>query len=168
MTNIKRLEMSFVSVNQISFISDDAVNYEIEYYGNYVNTYPLYLVFNDVDVYFSYIDEEKYLVFTLTDKNKEMLENYKELWDKVKEEIRTIKGGIEPFEFKKDVMKIGFESDNELPSKKIMNVSVCIIIARSVFETNGKFYPQVYLHSCCLKYYHDTNSYVTVKLHQNV
>ena len=39
MTNIKGLDMSLVSASQISFINDDAVSYEIEYYGNYVNTY---------------------------------------------------------------------------------------------------------------------------------
>ena len=50
----------------------------------------------------------------LTDKNEEILENYKELWVKIKKEIRTIKGEIEPFEFKKDVMKIKFKSGNEL------------------------------------------------------
>ena len=52
MTNIKGLGISLVSVNQMSFINDDAVSYEIKYYGDYVNTYPLYLVFNDADVYF--------------------------------------------------------------------------------------------------------------------
>ena len=62
MTNIKRLDISLVSVNQISFINDDAANYEIEYYDNYVNTYPFYLVFNDVDVYYSCVDEEKCLI----------------------------------------------------------------------------------------------------------
>ena len=149
-----------MSVNQISFINDDAVSYEIEYYGNYVDTYPLYLVFHDVDVYFHVVMEKKYLVFALTDKNKEMPENYKKLWDEIKKEMRTIKGEIEPFECEKDVMKIGFESDNELPLNKIMSVPVCIIIAKSIFkEKNGKFYPQVYLRSCCLEYDNDENIY---------
>ena len=164
-TNIKGLDIALVSVNQISFINENRVNYEIEYYGNYVNSYPLHLVFNDVDVYFSCFNEEKYLVFALTDKNKEMLENYKELWDKIKKEIRTIKGGIEPSEFEKDVMKIRFESDNRLPLNKIMNVPVCVIIARSVFEKIDEFYPQVYLYSCCLKYdaNDDENTYAYCK-----
>ena len=134
MTNIKVLDLNLVSVSQISFINDNAVNYEIEYYGNYVDTYPLHLVFNDVDVYFSCVNGEKYLVFALEDKNKEMLENYKKLWDEIKKEIRTIKGGIEPFESEKDAMKIRFESNIELPLNKIMNVPVCVITAKSVFE----------------------------------
>ena len=57
-------------------------------------------------------------------------------------------------------MRIRFESDNELALNKILNVPACVIIARSVFEErDGKFYPQVYLNSCCLEQDHDDNSY---------
>ena len=52
----------------------------------------MYLVFNDVDAYFECIDENKYLIFDLTDKNKEALENYKELCSEIKDEIETIRG----------------------------------------------------------------------------
>ena len=88
----------------------------------------------------------------MTDKNiriLEVLENYKKLWDKVKEEIRTINVGIKPFEFKKDVIKINFESDDiKLPLNKVINVPMCIIIAKFVFkDRDDDFYPQVYLNS---------------------
>ena len=92
-----------------------------------------------------------------------MLENYKNLWNEVREEIRTIKGGIEPFEYEKDVMRIEFESGNGLPLSKILSIPACVIIARSVFEDDGKFYPQVYLKNCCLEYSHDNDSYVCCK-----
>ena len=85
----------------------------------------MYLVFNDVDAYFECIDENKYLIFALTDKNREALENYKELWNEVKEEIRIIRG-IEPSEYEKDVMKIRFESDYGLPLGKILNIPLCV------------------------------------------
>ena len=84
MTSTKVLDTSLMSVNQISFINNDTVSYEIAYYGNYVNTYPLYIVFNGVDVYFSCVDGKKYLVFALTNKNKEMLENYRKIWYEIK------------------------------------------------------------------------------------
>ena len=58
MTNIKRLDTNLVSANQLSFINDDAVNYEIEYSKDCNDAYSLYLVFNDVDVYFSCADEK--------------------------------------------------------------------------------------------------------------
>ena len=118
MTNIKRLDTDLVSVNHLSFRNDDALNYEIEYSKDCNDAYPLYLVFNDVDVYFSCVDGKKYLVFASTDKNERVLENYKKLWDEVREEIKTIKGGTEPFECEKDYMRIEFESDNGLPLGK--------------------------------------------------
>ena len=72
------------------------------------------------------------LFFALTDKSRKALENYKELWNEIKEEIRTVRG-IEPFEYEKDVMKIR-ESDYGLPLSKILNIPVCVITYRSVFE----------------------------------
>ena len=93
----------------------------------------MYLVFNNVDAYFEYIDEDKYLVFALTNKNKKALENYKELWNEIKEEIKTIRG-IEPFQYEKDIMKMRFESDYGLPLGKVLNIHVRVTIVGSVFE----------------------------------
>ena len=45
-------------------------------------------------------------------------------------------------------MKIEFESDDNLPLGKILNIPVCIINARSVFQESNNYYPQVYLHEC--------------------
>ena len=134
------LDTNLLSINQISFTSTDIVIYEIEYFKNLDSVNSLYLVFNDLDAYFEYINENKYLVFALTDKNREALENYRELWN----EIRTIRG-IEPFEYEKDVMKIRFRADYGLPLGKRLNIPLCVIIAKSVFEENGKYYPQVHL-----------------------
>ena len=77
--------------------------------------------------------------FALTDKNKKALEYYRELWAEIKEEIRTIKE-TEPFRYEKDFMKIRFKSDYGSPLDKILNVLVCAIIAKSVFEENGKLH----------------------------
>ena len=74
MTNIKRLD---TNVNQLSFINDDDVNYEINYSENCDNSYPLHLLFNDVDVYFPCADARIYLTFASTDRNERVLENYK-------------------------------------------------------------------------------------------
>ena len=45
-------------------------------------------------------------------------------------------------------MKIKFDTDNNLPLNKPLKVSTLTIIVRSVFEENGKLYPQVYLDEC--------------------
>ena len=54
----------------------------------------------------------KYLVFDFTDKNKEVLKKYRELWDGAKNEIKTINGGKKG-EYGKDFMKITFNTDDE-------------------------------------------------------
>ena len=62
---------------------------------------------------------DKYLIFASTDKNKEALEKYTELCDEIKNQIETINGG-KPIKYKKDFMRIGFESDDDLPSLPLM------------------------------------------------
>ena len=110
----------------------------------------LYLFLNDVD---GYIDENhgiKYLVFASTDKSKEALKNYKKLWEETKRQIEVINDD-EPIEYRKDFMKIRFESDNDLPLDKTFNIVDMIIVTASVLEKNGKFYPRIFLHECAYK-----------------
>ena len=46
-------------------------------------------------------------------------------------------------------MKIKFESDDDLPLGKILNILVCVIIVKSGFKEDSKYYyPQVLLHKC--------------------
>ena len=42
-------------------------------------------------------------------------------------------------------MKIKFESSDDLPLGEILNMPMCVIIAKSVFQENGRYYPQVHL-----------------------
>ena len=42
-------------------------------------------------------------------------------------------------------MKIKFESNDNLPTDKTVNIHLATIIIRSVFAQNGKFYPQLFL-----------------------
>ena len=45
---------------------------------------------DDVDGFIEENDGNKYLVFILTDKNKETLKNYKNVWDETKKQIEII------------------------------------------------------------------------------
>ena len=45
-------------------------------------------------------------------------------------------------------MRIKFNSDDDLPLNKILKLHMLTIIARSVFEEDGKYYPQVFLDDC--------------------
>ena len=42
-------------------------------------------------------------------------------------------------------MKIKFNSNDDLPLSKLLKFHAMTVIIRSVFEKNGKLYPQVFL-----------------------
>ena len=63
--------------------------------------------------------------------------------------------GNKVIKYSKDFMKIKFESDDDLPFSKIINIPVCIIIITGEFEKYGKYYPQVLLHDCFYEYEHE-------------
>ena len=138
-TNIKNLDPNLLSINQKSFKSTDCVTYDIEYFKNLDNKNSLYLVFNNVDAYIEENNENKYLIFASTNKNKEALENYTELWNEIKDQIELISGN-KPIEYKKDSMKIKLESDDDLPLGKILSIPVCVVIVRSAFQEYNNYY----------------------------
>ena len=45
-------------------------------------------------------------------------------------------------------MKIKFDSDNKLPLNKQLEFLSATIVIRSVFEDDGKYYPQSFLDGC--------------------
>ena len=45
-------------------------------------------------------------------------------------------------------MRIKFNSDDDLPLNKILKLHMLRIIVRSVFEEDGKYYPQVFIDEC--------------------
>ena len=45
-------------------------------------------------------------------------------------------------------MKMKFNSDDNLPLNKMIKLHMLTVIVRSVFEKNGKYYPQVFLDEC--------------------
>ena len=76
-----------------------------------------------------------------------MLEKYTILWDKIKYLIKTIDGS-KSGEYEKDFMRIKFISENDLSLNKILKIHNLTIIIRSVFEEDGKYYPQNFLDEC--------------------
>ena len=129
MTNTKYFDPNLLSMDQLSFKKNtECAIYEIEYFRSFASANSLYLIFNNVDAYIEYNpteddSETKYLVFASTDKNKEALENYTELWDEVKDQIKTVSSDS-PIEYGKYFIKARFESNNDLPLGKILNIPV--------------------------------------------
>ena len=106
---------------------------------------PLYLMIVEVDGYIKKTNGNKYLTFASTDKNKKVLEKYIKFWDGNKCHIQTINSD-KSGEYEKDYMKIKFNSDDDLPLTKILNLHMLTIIVRSLLEEDGKYYPQIFLH----------------------
>ena len=51
-------------------------------------------------------------------------------------------------EYEKDYMKIKFNSDDKLPLNKQLKFLSVTIVMRSVFDEDGKYYPQAFLDDC--------------------
>ena len=77
-------------------------------------------------------------------KAKKVLEKYMKLWDKIKYHIHTINAD-KSGEYEKDYMKIKFSSDDDLPLNKTPKLHNLTIIVWSIFEEDGKYYPEVFL-----------------------
>ena len=86
------------------------------------------------------------LILASTDKNKELLTNYTELWDVIKNLIEKIND--KPGEYGKDFMKIKFNSDDNLALTKIQRLYNLTIIVKSVIQEDSKYYLQVFLDEC--------------------
>ena len=63
--------------------------------------------------------------------------------DGIKNKIKAINSNGEN-DYGKDYMKINFNSDDDLPLTKPLKFHAMTIIIRSVFEEDGKFYPQLF------------------------
>ena len=118
-----------LSINKICTKNTDVVAHEIKYIitqnidnQNTDNELPLCLSFSSVDAYIIEENENKCLIFALTEKNKKMLEMYKNLWSEVKKQIEC--NSTESTNYEKDAMKIRLDSyDDDLPFYKILSFS---------------------------------------------
>ena len=144
-----QIDPSWLDIDKISFKSTDNVIYHIEYITTIMSldnekidsANSLHLNFNNADGYIECnstecssteeINEDKYLIFASTDKNKEVL-----------------KRGSKPIKYEKGFMKIRFESNDDLPLGEILGIPVCIIVAGPVFQKGNNYYPQAHLHEC--------------------
>ena len=106
-----------ISIYYIGYITKKDSKY---IYIHSVN--PLYIIIGEVDGCIEEKNGYKYLTLASTDENKKVLEKYTKLWNKIKSLIEKMNG--KPGEYKKDYMKIKFNSDGNLPLKKILNYEI--------------------------------------------
>ena len=72
--------------------------------------------------------------------SKEIIKKYNHVFNGIRDKIKEINS-----DYEKDHMKIKFNSDDDLPLNKALKFHNMTITIRSVFEEDGKLYPQVFL-----------------------
>ena len=102
--------------------------------------------FQQSDGYFEEINLNKYLTLIPIMKTKKKCE---ELWIKIRDLIRLITKNSDNYDEK--YMKMKFNSDDELPLNKTIEIPTMTIVVRAVFHENNKYYPQVFLDECLYK-----------------
>ena len=116
----------------------------IDGYESIYSVNPLYLRIGQATGYIEERNGNKYLSFDSVDENKEVLKKYADVWDRIKNEIEAIIGDKEN-DYRKDYMKIKFNSDDGLPLNKLQKFHFIIVFIRCVFSEDGKLYPQLFL-----------------------
>ena len=102
----------------------------------------MYLIVGKADGHIEEKTRNKYLFFDSTDvlKNAENLGIGLKIWLK--------KTDNKPSEYKNYLMKIRFNSDDNLPLNKRLKLHNLTAVIRSVFEENDKYYLQVLFDEC--------------------
>ena len=157
--DLENFDSSLLKLNKKSH--KDIGIYNIRYItikkiGDCKNIYsvnPLYLRINHAH---GYIDsssaeeenENKYLIFDsmelhLIVENKDLLKKHNDLFNGIRDKIKEIND--DDCDYERNYMKIKFNSDDNLPLNKPLNFHNMTITIRSVFEEDGKLYPQVFL-----------------------
>ena len=90
----------------------------------------LYLILRYVNGYFEDVNGNKYLTLAPTNESKEKINKYEELWIKIRDLIRSITKNSDDYDGK--YMKIKFNSDDELPLNKTVEIPT-ITIVRAIF-----------------------------------
>ena len=112
---------------------------------------PLNLTFRYLNRYFEEVNGNKYLTLVPTNGSKEKNKKYEELWIKIRDLIRSITKSPDDYDYDEKYIKIKFDSDDELPLNKTIEIPTITIVVRAIFLENNKYYPQVFLDECLYK-----------------
>ena len=74
------------------------------------------------------------------------MKKYNEVWDRIKSCIKKIDNS--KGEYDKDYMKIQFNSDDDIPLNKRLNIMTITVVITFIFKKDGKYYPQCFLDKC--------------------
>ena len=136
--SIKKDEKSYKNV-LIYYIGYVVIKKDLKIYSANL----LYLIFGKVNGYFKETNGNKYLTLVPTNKSKEKMKKYEELWIKIRDLIRSKTKNLNDYDEKH--MKIKFNSDDNSSLNKTIQILIVTIVIRTVFLENNRYYPQVFL-----------------------
>ena len=143
--NIKIDEKSYKNI-LIYYIGYGTIKKDLKMFS--VN--PPYLIFGNVNGYVEEINGNKYLTLVLTNESKEKIKTYEELCIKIRYLIRSIIKNLDDYDEK--YMNVKFDSDDNSPLTKTIEIPIVTIVVRTVFYENNKYYPQVFWMNVCIKF----------------
>ena len=79
-----------------------------------------------------------YLTVVPINESKEKIKKYEELWCKIRDLIRSIIKNSDDYDEK--YMKVKFNSNDDLPINKMIEIHKVAIVVRAVFHENNKYY----------------------------
>ena len=139
--DIKKFDLDLLKIDKKSYkdISIYNIGYiiikKIDDYEDIYSVNPLYLTITHASGLL--------MIFDSIDEDKELLKNYSDVFNEIRNRIKKISGN--ECDYEKDYMKIKFSSDDDLPLNKELKFHNMIITIRSVFEEDDKLYSQVFL-----------------------
>ena len=96
----------------------------------------LILTFSKVNGYFEEINKSKYLMLVPTEESKKK-RKFEELWSKIRDSVSLITKNSDDYDEK--CVKIKFNSDNELPLNKTIEIPSMAVVVRVVLPENNKY-----------------------------
>ena len=149
MINLKNFEPNLLKIDRKSYKNIGIYNIgyitikKIDDCKNIHSVNPLYLLIDHANGYIEEKGVNKYLVFDSTDKNKELRKKYNDVFNEIRNKIKEVSS--DECDYVKYYMKIKFNSNDNLLLNKPLKFHNMTITIRSVFEEDGKLYPQVFL-----------------------
>ena len=110
----------------------------------YVNA--VYLINDKISGHIEERNGNKYLMLISISEGKDVLKKYKEVWGGTKGQITLITNASD--DYYEEYIEIKINSDDDLLLNKILNFCNLIIVVRSVFEEDYKYYLQFFLDEC--------------------
>ena len=119
---IKDVLIRYVTVKSFSYIKVNRLN-------------SLYLIIDKINRSIEESNGDKYLTVDPTDESKDIFDKYKEMQSKIRDLIRSITNNLDDYD--KKYMKIKFNSDDDLPLDKTLEIRNMMVF-RPVFHESNK------------------------------